>query len=76
MGNIAQLYLRETCMETLFITTSNGEHSGRASNYHRAKDNADSLCVNQNARAEEMGIKTRYSVLEYTGEAKKQEIRA
>ena len=45
----------------LYYTTIGGEQ-GRASFYFKSEDKAKARCDDQNARAEGMGIKARYSV--------------
>ena len=53
---------------SIYYTTINGESCGRASHFHRDRSNAQSRCDDQNARAEAMGIKTRYAVAEHSGD--------
>jgi hypothetical protein len=54
-------------MSNLYFTTINGESTGRASYFFRSKDNAQNRCNDQNKRAENMGIKARYAVVEHDG---------
>ena len=48
----------------VFYTTTNGEPSGRASNHFRDEDVAAVKVNNQNVKAGDMGLETRYAVAE------------
>jgi len=50
-----------------YYTTINSETTGRASYFFRSKDNAEKRCEHQNYRAESLGIKARYAVVEHSG---------
>lgn len=50
-----------------YYTTVNGKPNGRASHFFKSKENADSRCSDQNARAESMGIKAKYVVSSHNG---------
>lgn len=49
-------------MTELHYVTANGERNGRSSHFFRDITDADTVYETQNRKAEQMGIKTRYSV--------------
>ena len=59
-----------------FYTTVNDQPEGRASAFYRSKASAESRCDEQNAKAETLGLKARYSVQKHDGKGvSKTEIR-
>ena len=55
------------------FSSTNGERNGRSSYYFRSVANAQTVVDNQNAKAEEMGIKARYQLSETDTDAKLEE---